>query len=142
MLPPIETPVSSTGFKDRRAGLVIFGILTALMGGLFGLFASLIFFGQAVSARTGAPQSARAIVPAIMIYGVVAVVLVWLGVGSIMAKRWARALLLIFSWSGLITGVLALGMMVFMLPHIMDAVKAGAPAGKPELRPRRLQPSL
>ena len=55
--------------------------------------------GQAASARTtGAAASLSTILPAVSIYGVLAVALVWLGIGSTMARRWARALLLIFSW--------------------------------------------
>jgi hypothetical protein len=132
MFPPNETSSSSRGFEDRQAGLVIFGILTTFMGVLCGLLVPLMLFSQSITAKAGAPQSSRAIIPAIVIYGLMAIVLVWLGIGSIMAKRWARALLLIFSWSGLITGVLALAMMAVMFRHIMENVPSAAPAGQPQ----------
>jgi len=50
-----------------------------------------------------------------------------------MARRWARALLLIFSWGWLVMGVISIGMMAFMLPHIMETAHAAAPPGQPAL---------
>jgi hypothetical protein len=100
-IPPI-TPVETTAptYKDRSTGLMIFGILTLLLGGLCGLFILLMLAGQASLARMNPAQAnVAAILPAVAIYGVLAVALIWLGIGSIQARRWARALLLIFSWS-------------------------------------------
>ena len=123
-------------FKNRKTGLVVFGILTLLMGGLCALFVPLMFFGQAMSEKTaGVHQSPEAILPAIMVYGLLAVSLVWLGIGSIMARRWARALLLIFSWSWLVTGVISLAVMAAMAPHLMEAMRATGRPGQPELPP-------
>jgi hypothetical protein len=103
---PIEPTLPPVPYKDRSVGLIIFGILTILLGCLAGLFVPLMLFAQMASAKTtGAPAPFSAILPAISIYGVLAVALVWLGIGSIMARRWARALLLIFSWSWLIMGL-------------------------------------
>ena len=80
-------------YKDRSAGLIVFGILTILLGCLAGLFVPLMLVGQAASARaTSAPAPLSAILPAVLLYGILAVALVWLGIGSIMARRWARAL--------------------------------------------------
>src|SRR5438034_406184 len=42
---PLEPPQLSVDFKDRKTGLVIFGILTALIGLLCALFVPLMFFG-------------------------------------------------------------------------------------------------
>lgn len=133
MHPPTETAYPSHDFKDRKTGLVIFGILTMLMGGLCALLVPLMFFGQAMSAKAGTPQNTQAIIPAILMYGVMAVVLVWLGIGSMMARRWARALLLIFSWSWLVVGVLAIGVMAFVLPHLMETINSSTRPGQPEL---------
>ena len=104
-------------FKDRKAGLVIFGILTVMMGVVCALFVPLAIFAQTVSAKpTGAPPNYHVIVPAIVTYGGLAVILIWLGIGSIKSRRWARALLLIFSWSWLIVGVLSFVVVAFMAP--------------------------
>ncbi|HEY3901515.1 MAG TPA: hypothetical protein VGM54_23090 [Chthoniobacter sp.] len=117
-------------YQDRKTGLVIFGILTALLGGICALFIPLMFLGQSMSAKSGIEQSPIMLLPVTIMYGGLAVVLIWLGIGSMMAKRWARALLLIFSWCWLLIGIFSIGMMAFMLPQITNAAQAGAPPGQ------------
>jgi hypothetical protein len=122
---PMEPTLPPVPYKDRSVGLIIFGILTILLGCLSGLLVPLMLFAQMASAKTtGAPPPFSVILPGILLYGFLAVALVWLGIGSIMARRWARALLLIFSWSWLIMGV-------FVLYGIVHTENAG------ELNPRR-----
>jgi len=133
MQPPVDTATSASGFTDRKTGLVIFGILTTLLGGLCTLFIPLMFVGQAVAARTGVPQNNQAVLPAILMYGALAVILVWLGVGSMLARRWARALLLIFSWSWLIIGLVSIGVMTFLLPQILETIKTSSSPSQQEL---------
>jgi hypothetical protein len=129
---PVETTPLPMPYKDRSVGLIIFGILTILLGCLAGLFVPLMLFGQAMSAKaTGAPAPISAILPAMSIYGVLAVALVWLGIGSITARRWARALLLIFSWSWLIMGVLAVVFMAFFIPKMLANLPATGTPGQP-----------
>ena len=95
-----------------------------------------MILGQAAAANLpNAPQTdTKALLPAFFIYGGLGVVLVWLGIGSIMMRRWARALLLIFSWSWLGTGVMAMAMMLFFLPKMMENMQAQQ-ASHPELPP-------
>jgi hypothetical protein len=136
MVPPPESAFSATEFKDRKVGLVIFGILTTLMGGLCILLALLMMFVSLrapLSANAGAPQSAQGMIPGMILYSGMAAVLIWLGIGSMMERRWARALLLIVSWSWLVMGVLSVGMMAIMFPHLMEAMNSAAPAGQPEM---------
>jgi hypothetical protein len=132
--PPIESTSLPVPYKDRSAGLIVFGILTILLGCLAGLLVLLMLVGQAASARTTGAASLSAILPVLSIYGVLAVALVWLGIGSTMARRWARALLLIFSWTWLIMGVLGFSFMVFMMSriHFLDG---GAPGHPPTPSP-------
>jgi hypothetical protein len=120
-----------TAFKDRKTGLVVFGFFTALLGVFCALFVPLLFFGQAISAKGGAPAQNVGIWPAALIYGVMAIVLVWLGIGSMMARRWAGALLLIFSWSWLVIGVTSTAVMGFVLPQMMEAMNSAKPPGGP-----------
>jgi hypothetical protein len=132
---PVESTPPPVPYKDRSVGLTVFGILTILLGCLAGLFVLLMLFGQALSARTAAPAPAnfQTLLPVASIYGILAVVLVWLGIGSVMARRWARALLLIFSWSWLIIGVLALVCMAFVMPKIMATLPTTGTNGQPAL---------
>ena len=121
-------------YKDRSVGLIIFGILTILLGGLAGLFVLLMLAGQAASARTtGASAPLSTILPVISIYGILAVALVWLGIGSIMARRWARALLLIFSWSWLGMGLFVVVIMAFFMPKILANVSSSGTTDHPAM---------
>jgi hypothetical protein len=130
-------PVEATAlpaYKDRSNGLIVFGILTIFLGCLCGLFVFLMLVGQVAVSHTKAPQTPlEAILPAISIYVVLAVALVWLGIGSIKARRWARALLLIFSWSWLVVGLITLVAMVFVLPKVLANIQASAPSGQPAM---------
>jgi hypothetical protein len=131
---PVESTPSPMPYKDRSAGLIIFGILTILLGCLAGLFVLLMLAGQAASARTtGASAPFSIILPVISIYGALAVALVWLGIGSIMARRWARALLLIFSWSWLGLGLFVVVMMAFFMPKMMANIAASGTADHPAM---------
>ena len=114
--PPVS-PISD--FKDRRGGLIWFGILMIIIGCLCTLFVPLMFFGQKLAARsTGVAPDFRILIQAGLIYGGLAVMFIWLGIGSIMARRWARALLLILAWSWLLMGICMVGVMSIFLPRV------------------------
>lgn len=133
-LPPESTPpeVTINPHKDRSTGLIVFGILTILMGCAAVLTVPLLIFGQVAFARsTGQPPSFETVLPVVAIYGPIATVLIWLGIGSIMARRWARALLLIFSWSWLGMGILMTISMMFFLPKIFANPPASTPGSSP-----------
>lgn len=107
-------------YRDRSLGLIIFGVLTICLGCLCGLFVPLMVIGQLAGASRGAESAPLgSIVPGLLVYAVLAIALVWLGIGSVMARRWARALLLIFSWSWLVMGVLITIFMIVFLPMIL-----------------------
>ena len=131
---PNEPTLPLVPYKDRSVGLIIFGILTILLGCLAALFVPLMLFGQAASAKaTGAPAPFSTILPAISIYGILAVALVWLGIGSIIARRWARALLLIFSWSWLIMGLFVLVFMAFLMPKMLANLSSSGTTSHPAM---------
>lgn len=134
--PPIVT-APLPDYKDRSTGLVIFGILTLLLGCLAGLFVPLMLFGQVMAAKApnAPPVNHAAMVPGITVYGVLAVALVWLGIGSIKARRWARALLLIFSWSWLIMGILMTAIMPFIMSKSFANLPPNAKSGQPAMPP-------
>jgi hypothetical protein len=121
---------SSHSFLDRRTGLIVFGIFTVLIGLLCALFVPLMLYGQAMSAKSGAPQTTNAILPAVVMYGLLAIVLVWLGVGSMLARRWARALLLIFSWSWLLMGLVSVATMAVMWSQLTELINSNAQANQ------------
>jgi len=129
---PFQSTPLPVSYKDRSAGLIIFGILTILLGCFVALLVPLMLFGQAMAAKTtGAQPPFSSIILAVCVYGALAVALVWLGIGSIMARRWARALLLIFSWSWLVIGVFVMFFLMFLVPKIMANMSATGAAGHP-----------
>jgi hypothetical protein len=121
-------------YRDRRAGLIVFGVLTGLIGCLLALFVPLIIWAQEIAARTShVPANPQATITASVVCGLFAVVFIWLGIGSILARRWARALLLIFSWTWLAIGIVSMVYLAFLLPQVMAVVNSNVPPGRAEI---------
>jgi hypothetical protein len=134
--PPVEA-APLPDYKDRSTGLVVFGILTLMLGCLAGLFVPLMLFGQMMAAKApnAPPTNAAMMLPGMAIYGGLAVALIWLGIGSIQARRWARALLLIFSWSWLIMGVFMTAVMPLFMAKVFANLPANPRAGQSAMPP-------
>ena len=115
-------------FKDRKAGLVLFGVLHIGLGGLCALMVPLMLFGLAMSktasSHAAQPLDTRTMVPGLALYALLAIYFVWVGVGSILARRWARALILVGSWLWLICGVSGLAVMGLILPDMYEQMGA------------------
>lgn len=119
--PPPIAPV----YRDRRTGLIFFGVCAILIGTFFALLVPVAFFGQAMAARReGADFNVPTAVIGSFVYGLMAVVLIWLGVGSILMRRWARALLLCIGWIGLVIGVIAMPAVWVAMNSIGDTLRA------------------
>ncbi len=82
-----DSSVDTPEFRDRSTGLFIFGFLQIALGCLAALMIPLMLLSLAVSPPSGGASAAQ-MIPAAGIYAMLAVVLVWLGVGSIRARRW------------------------------------------------------
>ena len=130
---PIPLPLATATpppvpYKDRSTGLKVFGILTILLGCMSAMFVPLMFFSRVMAARTtGTPTPLSAVLPAVVVYGLMAVVLIWLGIGSVMARRWARALMLIVSWSWLLVGLFSTVAVAFTMPKMISHGMNGQP---------------
>lgn len=131
MLPPDLPVASGTPYKDRKSGLVAFGIMTLLLGGICALFIPLIAFSASMVPKNAGGQEMRTLLPAVGFYGLLAVTFIWLGIGSIKARRWARALLLILSWGWLLVGLLTMVFMVAWMPKMIEVASADVPANQP-----------
>ncbi len=124
--PPAPLPVAE--FRDRSTLLLAAGIVEILLGGVCALMVPLMLWGWAMSAQMGGGQlNYQMMAPGVVMYGLLAVTLVWLGIGSIMGRRWARALSLILSWSWLLVGVASLISMFFVLPKVLGNAAGGVP---------------
>lgn len=114
------------GFKVKSTGLAIFGSLQIAMGGLSALLVPLMLFSIAIGQPSGGATTAQ-ILPAACLYAMLAIALVTLGIGSILARRWARALTLVLAWMWLIMGVISMISMLFVMPGMMAAQQPQAP---------------
>ncbi len=122
--PVTQAPV----FKDRKRGLVLFGVLQIGLGGLCALMIPLMLIGmlvsKAVPSKGAAPVDAHVLMPSIVVYALIAAWFIWLGFGSILARRWARALLVAASWGWLISGISGLSVMGLILPDLYAQMSA------------------
>jgi hypothetical protein len=109
---PLSTPPPlppASDFKDRSGGLTALGVLEIIGGVGCALMIPMAVLGQAMVARqSGAPFEPAAVLTAVFQFILMAVALVWLGIGSIKARRWARAILLCLGWLGLAAGAVGL----------------------------------
>lgn len=121
-------------FKNRKAGLVIFGLLTIIGGSVCALFALLAAVAPMLAAKApNPPPTSPNVLPAVGMYCAMAIGFVWLGVGSIMARRWARALLAVISWTLAVWGICALALLVMMAPQFKQTMAAAQPPNQPPL---------
>lgn len=118
---------SIVGYKDRKTGLIIFGILEILAGAFVAFMILLMFAGQAIQAQTHTTEArleTGALLSVVMAYGLLALVFVTIGIGSIRARRWARALSLILFWGALIMGIFMVGIMGTVMLTVADHATA------------------
>ena len=102
----VDSPLK---FDDRSLGLVIFGVIEILIGAFFVLLVPLSLAAASLAGTADLPAT----VSAMFLYTVVAAVFIWLGVGSIRARRWACELTLSLSWIWLVTGICSIAAAVF-----------------------------
>lgn len=121
-----DRTAGASRLKDRSFGLSVYGLIQIAMGGFSALLAPLILFSVVLSPQSG--TSMKQMVPAAGIYAALAITLIWLGIGSIRARRWARALTLVLAWMWLAVGVMSLLAMFVLMPKMADI---GAAQGKP-----------
>jgi hypothetical protein len=123
-------------YRDRGTGLVIFGVFQIILGLLAALMIPLVALGAFMS-RLGPGGAMRPgqFISSVATYASLAAALMILGVGSMQMKRWARALTLVTSWYGMITGALVTVLMTAALPVAMRSALAQAQQNVPSPSP-------
>lgn len=123
------------GFKDRKIGLIVFGVVQLLMALGMVLMAAFQFMMVAGAERFAPPGSAPAskwtLLGGGFVFLALAVVAVVLGIGSIRCRRWARSLNLLLASLGLAMGVLGSITLGFLMPRMMRTMEiqmSAAPA--------------
>jgi hypothetical protein len=119
-----EAAVQGLGFTDRKPRLVVFGVLQIIFGGFCSLAVPLMVVGMIASAavaKEGAERpSLKMMIPGLLLYALMAVWFIWVGIGSVKARRWARALILVSSWPWLICGMLGFVFMLTLMPSMFE----------------------
>jgi hypothetical protein len=131
-------PQPAPGYRDRGTGLIIFGVAQIVLGLLTGLMIPLVVLGAFMSrlAPRGEAMRPGQYVFALTSYAFLSAALLALGIGSVRMRRWARALTLVCSWYGLITGFMVTVLLTAMLPVTMRTAMraqqhaAGAPSAE------------
>jgi hypothetical protein len=132
--PQIGSPVKSVEeYKDCQTGLLFFGLLQFGFAVLSVLMAAIAMWAHSLvlDSQDQAPSHFSCFVAGVP-YLVIAFLLCWLGVGSILCRRWARALLLIQGWIGLVGGIASIGVGVgftFLVPMLQCKPLSGAAVG-------------
>jgi hypothetical protein len=115
----VASDAAAPAYKDRTTGLVLLGLLEIVIGlcalAGAGLSSMAMFFAPAMPGAS-APQGGGQIAFGVAFYLVIAAFFITMGIGSLLARRWARALMLVASWAWLALGVLTLVGLVFLLP--------------------------
>lgn len=110
---------------DRSTRLMLFGIFQIMLGSLCGLMGLMVVVVSVLGPMAKAPGSeamnVQTMIPGMVLYFVLAVGLIWLGVGSIRARRWAWTLTVLLSWMWLIIGVAAFAGSVLFAGSAMSA---------------------
>jgi len=119
-----EEAMQSSEFKDKKTGLIAFGVIQIIFGGFCALAIPLMILGMLVSTISAKsptpPMSARLMIPGVLFYVILAIWFISMGIGSIKTRRWARAIILVSSWLWLICGISALIVVLLFLPGMYD----------------------
>ena len=122
-----ETKEATPHLKDRTLGLIFFGVVSILIGVFCALLIPLMFLSMGLSETVaGSGVDSRSAWSASALYGVTAVAFVWLGIGSIRARRWACELLLSLSWIWLLTGICSMVVGMLVVPIAIRGLSAGS----------------
>jgi hypothetical protein len=105
---------------DRSGGLTGFGVLQILIGVACGMLVLGVIAGTEIAARAGATTGTVGTL--IFAYGLLALHFIACGVGSIRARRWARAMSAAVAALWLAGGVVATVSTVVIVPKMMPGV--------------------
>ncbi len=120
---PVPPVIASPPYRNRGGGLKAFGILQIILGSLSAFSIPFMLLTLLVPAKMpdGEIIQVNVLVP-LLTNGGLAVALIWLGIGSLQAQRWARTLIMLSSWGALFGGlwlmVVTIYAMIFGLPEI------------------------
>src|SRR4051812_28009618 len=140
------SPNAPLGFRNRKGGLIAFGIILIVLGAMSGclaIFMPVAFQIQQQQMRRISPATTltattsavandafqfRVTLITMAIYVLVAGTFIWIGIGSVRARRWVRPIVLIIATLWLISGVIGTAAFVLSLSSMQAAMRAASPA--------------
>ncbi|HZZ59285.1 MAG TPA: hypothetical protein VFE31_15750 [Opitutaceae bacterium] len=94
----LDPPVIAPAYQDRRIGLVVGGVIIAIVGFFFVLAALLAPIGQiAAGDGSGQPVAWNVVGSGVCTNLLIAIPAIWVGVGSLLHRRWVRPIVLTVS---------------------------------------------
>lgn len=114
----MNSPIAGSALathKDRRTGCIVFGVIEILLGAASAFIALLTLLVASIASPDTGWGS---LLSGLFFYALLAVCFVWLGIGSILCRRWARTLLLILAWSWLVAGLTMAAVLAAVLPQM------------------------
>ncbi len=102
--------------RDRSTGLVVFGTLDVLLG-IFCFSLAMLLLIVVSSAGLQGMRPVYYWMAMTFLFGSTGWYIV-MGLGSIKARRWARALLIVGAWVAVFFGTLALALVLYILPEV------------------------
>lgn len=128
-------PSAPADFKDRKTGLIVFGVFEILLGCFFVLSGVAAMIGQVVMSHRDGASGPGSVISVLVTNGGLAALAITLGIGTLMACRWARAIGLCVGWLGLIMGIVGSGCVLWMLPHLTEIMRQSAAHSGQDLPP-------
>jgi hypothetical protein len=116
-------------FVKSRTGGIVFGIIAIVIGGSSGCLGLLLPLSLLAPQQQN--QKPGTIVGALLLYLIVAVALIWLGIGAIKMRRWVRPLVLTLGTLTIVIGVISLIAMGFFFPAMAKVAPGNAGPGLP-----------
>ncbi len=120
--------------KDRSLALVLAGIVVVGLGVVCFAFCGFTLLSLQLPRPPGAgqPPPLRLMLPSLFLYVAAGIFFVWSGVGVMLGRRWARALLSAVSRLWLAAGLLGGGVACWLVPRMMPTVLAQGAGAAPD----------
>jgi len=130
-VPVLPVPV----VKNRRPWLILFGVVELLLGAFLALLSILmmvaLLFADRLPSSQATPAARAPMVAALLLFGVFAVVFVSVGIGTLLARRWARMMMLVVSTCWLLIGVFSMIAIAAVMPIITGQIRQQATTSPP-----------
>jgi hypothetical protein len=115
-----------TAPKNKRAGLIVCGIVEILLGLLCLLAIPVMVLGYMMQGKAAA-YGGMSLVTELVMFGGLAVFFGYMGVGTMLGRRWARAIMIVVSAYWLLVGALCTGLVTWVMLNVFS--KPGAAGG-------------